>query len=141
MAQSSCGLCVREGGQPIVRKDKFRVVRVDDAAFPAFYRVIWNTHVCELSDLATSDRQACMEAVVTVERVLRAQLRPTKINLASLGNMVPHLHWHVIARFEWDSQFPHPVWGVAQRAVDPSPRSRLPVTLDGLDLAIRKAFD
>ena len=56
-----------------------------------------------------------MEVVATVERALRQHLQPTKINLAALGNMVPHLHWHVIARFEWDSHFPAPVWAAGQR--------------------------
>ena len=77
---------------------------------------------------------------MTVERVLREQLRPTKINLASLGNMVPHLHWHVIARFDWDSHFPQPIWGTAQRMVTPSARNRLRVTVDQLDAAVRAAF-
>ncbi|TNY02522.1 HIT family protein, partial [Escherichia coli] len=44
-----------------------------------------------------------------------AQLRPTKVNLASLGNVVPHLHWHIIARFDTDSHYPAPVWAAAQR--------------------------
>jgi diadenosine tetraphosphate (Ap4A) HIT family hydrolase len=50
-----------------------------------------------------------------VEQALREQLQPTKVNVASLGNMVPHVHWHVIARFDWDSHFPSPVWAAAQR--------------------------
>ena len=64
----------------------------------------------EFTDLAPDERAECMDVVARVERVLREQLQPTKINLASLGNMVPHLHWHVIARFDWDSHFPQPVW-------------------------------
>ncbi|MNT54445.1 HIT domain protein [compost metagenome] len=62
-----------------------------------------------------------MEAVTLVEQALRQHLSPTKINLAALGNMVPHLHWHVIARFDWDSHFPSPVWAAAQR---PSPAAQ-----------------
>jgi diadenosine tetraphosphate (Ap4A) HIT family hydrolase len=66
-----------------------------------------------------------------VEQCLRAQLSPAKINLAALGNMVPHLHWHVIARFDWDSRFPSPVWAAAQRPADPQREQaiaqRLPV--------------
>jgi len=141
MANASCDLCLREGGEPIVRQDKLRIVRVVDDAFPAFYRVIWNAHVAELSELAAIDRQCCLDAVVAVERVLREKLRPTKINLASLGNMVPHLHWHIIARFDWDSHFPQPIWGTAQRVVAPSARSRLPVALDRLDAAVRAALE
>ena len=55
---------------------------------------------------------------------------PTKVNIAALGNMVPHLHWHVIARFDWDSHFPAPVWAAAQRlspaAQEGAVRDRLP---------------
>ncbi|MGH6609869.1 MAG: HIT family protein, partial [Burkholderiaceae bacterium] len=48
----------------------------------------------------------------------REVLQPTKMNLASLGNMTPHLHWHVIPRFADDLHFPRPVWGAPQRTVD-----------------------
>ena len=54
-----------------------------------------------------------MGVVAQVEQALRQHLQRTKINLAALGNLVPHLHWHVIARFDWDSHFPAPVWVVA----------------------------
>jgi diadenosine tetraphosphate (Ap4A) HIT family hydrolase len=94
------------------------VVQASEAGFPAFYRVVWNAHVAEFSDLAPADRAVCMNAVVQVEAILRAELAPTKINLAALGNVVPHLHWHVIARFDWDSHFPAPVWANTQRQVD-----------------------
>jgi diadenosine tetraphosphate (Ap4A) HIT family hydrolase len=95
-----CPLCNGDGGLVVARTPRFRVVRVlDEPAHPAFYRLIWNTHVAEFSDLADTDRHACMDAVTEIERVLRSLLAPTKVNLASLGNVVPHLHWHVIARF------------------------------------------
>ena len=111
----SCVLCDSDGGQLVWRGDKLRVIRADEASFPAFYRVIWNTHVAEFSDLSAAERAHCMQAVALVEQTLREQLQPTKINLAALGNVVPHLHWHVIARFDWDSHFPAPVWASAQR--------------------------
>jgi diadenosine tetraphosphate (Ap4A) HIT family hydrolase len=56
-----------------------------------------------------------MDRVFQVERFLRDTLAPEKINLASLGNIVPHLHWHVIPRFTDDPHFPQPVWGGAVR--------------------------
>ena len=86
-----------------------------EPGFPAFYRVVWNEHVREFSDLSAADRIECMDAVVAVESLLREHLRPTKVNIAALGNAVPHLHWHVIARFDWDSHFPGSVWAQAQR--------------------------
>ena len=138
---TTCELCRNAGGEVVAQTRQWRVVRVVDAAFPAFYRVIWNPHVAEFSDLSPTDRGECMDVVTRVERVLREQLSPTKVNLASLGNVVPHLHWHVIARFDWDSHFPGPVWAGSRRAVNPAAVSRLAVSLDRLDLAVRDALE
>lgn len=115
MSAGNCVLCTTPGGALVWQGARLRVIRADEPGFPAFYRVVWTEHVAEFSDLSEADRGLCMEAVAAVERVLRAQLQPAKINLAALGNMVPHLHWHVIARFDWDSHFPAPVWAPAQR--------------------------
>jgi diadenosine tetraphosphate (Ap4A) HIT family hydrolase len=117
-----------------------RVVRVDDADFPAFYRVILDAHVAEFSDLPPSARAQVMAAVVAVEQALRAALQPDKVNLASLGNVVPHLHWHVVARFTWDSHFPNPIWGARQRTVQPSPAERLACRLPALDQDVAEAL-
>jgi len=112
---SPCPLCDGDGGVLVWRGPKLRVIRAQEAGFPAFYRVAWAAHAAEFTDLAPADRVHCMEAVAAVESALRAHLQPDKINLAALGNMVPHLHWHVIARFAWDSHFPGAVWAAAQR--------------------------
>lgn len=118
MTTPACSLCAGLGGALVFQGKKFRVIRAEEAGFPAFYRVVWTPHVAEFSDLDLEDRSLCMAAVNAVELTLRRHLHPTKINLAALGNMVPHLHWHVIARFDWDSHFPAPVWAPAQRAGD-----------------------
>ncbi len=97
---------------------QWRVIHAQEAGFPAFYRVVWTAHVAEFSDLSDDERAECMRVVAAVERVLRDALAPAKMNVATLGNMVPHLHWHVIARFDWDSHFPSPVWAEARRARD-----------------------
>ncbi|CAN7252632.1 HIT family protein [Acidovorax sp. LjRoot129] len=117
-SSSACPLCAEDGGTLVWRGAHLRVIRPDEAGFPAFYRVVWNAHLPEFSDLSAAERAHCMDAVVVVEQALRGHLSPTKVNVAALGNMVPHLHWHVIARFDWDSHFPSPVWAAAQR---PSP--------------------
>jgi diadenosine tetraphosphate (Ap4A) HIT family hydrolase len=114
-AVAGCPLCEADGGELLVRRPRWRLVRADEPGFPAFYRVVWNEHVREFSDLSATDRTECMDAVVAVESLLREHLRPTKVNIAALGNAVPHLHWHVIARFDWDSHFPGSVWAQAQR--------------------------
>ena len=77
--------------------------------------MVWTAHVREMSDLAPADAARLMSTVLSVERVLRAQLSPEKVNLASLGNVVPHLHWHVIPRWHDDSHFPDPVWAAQRR--------------------------
>lgn len=136
----ACVLCDTDGGQLVWRGEQLRVIRADEAGFPAFYRVVWSAHVAEFSDLDTGARQHCMDAVALVEQVLREQLAPTKINLAALGNMVPHLHWHVIARFGWDSHFPAPVWAPAQRARDAAQENVLRARLPEVDERLRAAL-
>ena len=136
---SGCPLCREDGGLLIARHGKFRVIRAtgpDAADCPGFYRVVWNDHVAEFSDLAEADQLLCLRAVSAVERVLREQLAPTKVNLAALGNMVPHLHWHVIARFDWDARWPAPVWAAPQRASDDARLAALRERLPACDAAI-----
>jgi len=132
-AVAGCPLCEAAGGAFLWTGGPWRVVRVDDASFPAYYRVVSNHHVTEFSELLAPERQQCMDLVCAIERVLLDQLRPTKINLAAFGNMVPHLHWHVLARFDWDSHFPQPIWGAKQRDVQPAATSRLGIELAELD--------
>jgi diadenosine tetraphosphate (Ap4A) HIT family hydrolase len=138
-AVAGCELCERAGGTLVWSDAAWRVVRVDDAAFPAFYRVVCNHHVGEFSALLAPERQRCMDLVCAIERVLLDHVEPTKINLAALGNVVPHLHWHVVARFTWDSHFPQPIWGVPQRSVERPAESWLPICLEDLDGFVAKA--
>jgi diadenosine tetraphosphate (Ap4A) HIT family hydrolase len=137
--QPSCELCREAGGTMVFQSPHWRVIRAADADFPAFYRVVWRAHVAEWSDLPLFQQGEVMGVVTAVERVLRETLAPAKINLASLGNMTPHLHWHVIARFDWDSRFPAPVWAPAAREVSPAPAERLPVALEALDAHVARA--
>ncbi|MDM0120497.1 HIT family protein [Variovorax arabinosiphilus] len=119
---------------------EFRVIHAEEAGFPGFYRVVWHAHVAEFSDLSAADRMLCMEAVATVEQCLRDHLAPTKINLAALGNMVPHLHWHVIARYRWDTHFPAPVWAAARRDRDADREAALRVQLPAAEAAMIAAL-
>jgi diadenosine tetraphosphate (Ap4A) HIT family hydrolase len=106
----NCELCEQVGGVPLWRDEFCRVVRVASDEFPAFCRVILARHVREMTDLAAPERERLMRVVFACEQALREVVRPHKVNLASLGNQVAHLHWHVIARFADDSHFPDPVW-------------------------------
>ena len=132
MKQPGCELCEGEGGRLALSNEFMRVVLVDDPGFPGFARVIWNDHVREMTDLAVDEQQRLMQAVFAVERAQRAVLAPAKVNLASLGNVTPHLHWHVIPRFADDSHFPQPVWGQRQRAPGAEALDARRALLDGL---------
>ena len=120
VADDRCELCRDAGGEVLWRDEQCRVVLVADADYPGFCRVVWNDHVGEMTDLTGPDRRHLLSVAFAVEAALRACLRPDKINLASLGNQVPHLHWHVIPRWRDDRHFPNPVWGRAVR--EPAPR-------------------
>lgn len=120
MNATDCPLCREEGGSLVLRNEWLRVVLVDDADYPGFARVIVNAHVKEMTDLDPAALARVMAAVYAVEDALRAVLAPDKVNLASLGNVVPHLHWHVIPRFADDAHFPQPIWGARQRDPDTS---------------------
>jgi diadenosine tetraphosphate (Ap4A) HIT family hydrolase len=116
----SCELCTGDGGELVWRDTRCRVVLVDEPDYPGYCRAVWNAHVAEMTDLTAGERSHLMRVVCEVEDVLRKCLHPDKINLASLGNAVPHLHWHVIPRFRGDPHFPNSIWGARKRR--PAPR-------------------
>ncbi len=118
---ADCPLCTSAGGALLWRDDQLRVVLVDEPGYPGFCRVIWHAHVKEMSDLCAEDRGRLLAVVLEVEILLREVLRPDKINLASLGNMTPHLHWHVVPRWRDDPHFPGSVWG--ERVREPPVRA------------------
>lgn len=113
---ATCELCAAAGGTIVFQHPQWRVVLVDDALYPGFCRVVWHAHVKEMTDLDPASRALFMRAVWQVEAAVRTVLQPEKINLASLGNLTAHLHWHVIPRFADDANFPQPIWGQQQRA-------------------------
>ena len=119
----NCPLCSPTPHETLWSDDFCRVVLLNDADYPAYCRVELVAHVKEMSDLAPPDRARMMKVVFAVETALRAALNPDKINLASLGNKTPHLHWHVIPRFEHDKHFPNSHWGQALRESNALPLS------------------
>jgi len=121
----TCELCNTDGGALLWRNERLRIIRIDDADYPMFCRVVWNAHVREMTDLEEPQRQHLMCAVFALEQALRNLLNPAKINLASFGNQTPHLHWHVIPRFQDDRHFPQPVWAQAVRVDGQKQRPRV----------------
>ena len=134
-----CDLCERIGGELLWQGDRLRIVHVDEPSYPGFCRVIWQAHVKEMTDLSEDDRNHVMEIVFAVESVLREQLAPAKVNLASLGNVTPHLHWHVIPRFADDPHFPQPIWGPMQSGRPPAAARE--ISTAALAVALAAALD
>lgn len=130
----TCELCTSLGGEVLWQDAFCRVVLVDDADYPGFCRVILQEHVKEMSDLSTVQQSRLMRVVFATEAAVRQTLKPDKINLASLGNLTPHLHWHVIPRFIDDRHFPQPIWSTAQR------ETRAPLQLNLIASVLKSAL-
>ena len=134
--QTTCEFCTSPGGPVLWQNDVCRVVRVDEPDYPGFCRVILNRHAREMADLQPQERDALMGVVFAVEAAVRETLGAHKMNLASLGNMTPHVHWHVVPRFEDDRHFPGPIWAAPRReAVVPKERI---ARADGVARALRE---
>lgn len=91
-----------------------------------------------MTDLPPAEQMELMATVFAVEGVVRRLFQPDKINLASFGNMVPHVHWHIIPRWQDDRHFPEPVWGAVHR--EDAPQQRIIVSDEQLAAAIAAAL-
>jgi diadenosine tetraphosphate (Ap4A) HIT family hydrolase len=128
-----CVLCDGPGGRVVRTAARWRVVHVTEPGFPAYYRVIWHTHLPEFTQLSRDERIECLDVVAAIEQAMLRELQPAKVNLASFGNRVAHLHWHVIGRFAWDSHYPEAVWGAKQREASPDRLADIAQRLSGLE--------
>ncbi|WP_028884618.1 HIT family protein [Taylorella asinigenitalis] len=114
----TCEFCQALGGTFIYRDSKLRVINANDSDFPMYTRVIWEDHSKEMTDLSIADRHYLMDHIYLIEGVQRNLLKAVKVNLAQFGNVVPHLHWHVIPRFSWDLRYPNSFWSDNMRERD-----------------------
>jgi diadenosine tetraphosphate (Ap4A) HIT family hydrolase len=137
---SGCELCELAASSKVVANDKFSVILANEANYPGFARVIWNGHVREMSDLPDPDRLLVNDAVWKLEQAVREVMQPLKMNVASLGNVVPHLHWHVIPRYADDAHFPAPVWAQAVRETAADVLEQRRALLPRLKQAIERKF-
>ena len=96
------------------------VLLMDDARFPWLILVPRRPGLSELTDLTPEDAALAFEEVRIAVKVVQALARPDKVNVAALGNVVPQLHLHVVARFRSDPAWPGPVWGVGERKPYPA---------------------
>ncbi|MFZ4378581.1 MAG: HIT family protein [Polynucleobacter sp.] len=141
---SNCILCTEElkpgEGELIWRGDDCRVILVNDPDLPGFCRVIWNRHVSEMTDLTYGEREHVMALVFAVEEAIRHVMHPDKVNLAALGNMVPHIHWHVIPRFKDDAFFPGSAWSARAQETPQASLENRKMLAQALPEAIRSAI-
>ncbi|MBU3580845.1 HIT family protein [Polynucleobacter sp. AP-Capit-er-40B-B4] len=140
---TNCVLCKdelkAEEDQLIWRGDDCRVILVNDPDLPGFCRVIWNRHVAEMTDLSYGERDHIMTLVFAVEEAIRHVMHPDKINIAALGNMVPHIHWHVIPRFKDDAFFPGSAWSKRTQETQASTLEARRIKAQELPAVIRAA--
>jgi diadenosine tetraphosphate (Ap4A) HIT family hydrolase len=99
----------------IWQNTQLRVVWGSEADHPCLVQVIWQSHATELCDLTADEKNQLMHAVFAVETAMKRVLSPKKLNLASLGNWVPHVHWHIIPRWDDDAHWPNSIWAAKQR--------------------------
>ena len=128
-------------GPLVWRDDRLAVILVDEPGYPGFARVVWHDHVREMTDLSPQDRDHVMQAVWAVEQAQRETMSPHKVNVASFGNMTPHVHWHVIPRYTDDAHFPNPTWGAKQREPDAAAVASREALLPQLRAAIVKKLN
>ncbi len=84
---------------------------LNDANYPWFILVPKRDNMTELHQLSTTDQQQFLKESILLSRCLEETFHPDKLNIAALGNVVPQLHIHHIARFTTDACWPKPVWG------------------------------
>lgn len=115
----SCPLCQPARPDLLVAELTYSTVRLnEDQFFPGYCFLVLKEHVKEPHHLSPPVRAAVMEEVFLVAKALESLFGPDKINLESLGNMVPHLHWHVVPRYRSDGLWPRPIWAESH---DPQP--------------------
>ncbi|MBB99015.1 MAG: diadenosine tetraphosphate hydrolase [Rhodobacteraceae bacterium] len=92
---------------------------MNDARYPWLLLVPMRADVTELVDLGADDRLRLIEEIAGASKALKAVSGCDKLNVGALGNMVPQLHVHIVARFVGDAAWPGPVWGAG--AAEPYP--------------------
>ncbi len=97
-----------------------QVLASRDAGYPWLILVPRRVEVNEIIDLSPADQAVLMAEIAKVSVALKALTKCDKLNVANIGNMVPQLHVHIVARKRGDAAWPKPVWGAAPAQIYPS---------------------
>lgn len=119
-----CPLCHPTAERILWKNADFRLIAVPEDLAPGYVRLIAHDHVRETSALSAPSQAMMWSLLVRTERLMLSILRPEKINLASLGNQVPHLHWHIIPRWSDDPWFPDSIWSAPHRQTSEEVRQK-----------------
>ena len=121
---SDCPMCTRwddDADLRIIELPHSYTILNRDQYFPGYTLLFTKTHVTELFHLERSVRTALMEEVSAVAQALYTTFTPDKINYELLGNMVPHIHWHIVPRFSSERLWPRPIWAEQHEELIMSP--------------------
>lgn len=102
---------------PIIYETKTIKIETETSEVP-WLKIFTQKAYKEMSEVPYEVRQEIYELLDIIEKEMLDYYKPDKINIASFGNYVPHVHWHIMARFKEDSYFPEPMWGKKQREAD-----------------------
>jgi diadenosine tetraphosphate (Ap4A) HIT family hydrolase len=117
-------MCTKWADEPDLRiagLDHCYVLLNRDQFFPGYTFVVARNHVTEIFHLDRQVRQDIIEEVTMVAASLYSLFKPAKMNYELLGNMVPHMHWHLVPRFVTDPLWPRPIWSEPHEPVVLSP--------------------
>lgn len=98
----------------ILFNNKIINIQIEQSEIP-WLKIFTNKEIKEFSQCDTDTKNEIFHALDTIEKEMLAYYKPEKINIASFGNYLPHVHFHIMARFAEDSYFPEPMWGEKQR--------------------------
>ena len=89
-------------------------IEIEESEIP-WLKIFTQTPYKEMSEVPSEIKFEIYDLLDIIEKEMISYYNPKKINIASFGNYMPHVHWHIMARFKEDSYFPEPMWGKKQR--------------------------
>ena len=98
----------------VIYENKNIKIEIEKSEVP-WFKIFTQTPYKEMSEVPAEIKFEIYDILDIIEKEMIAYYNPKKINIASFGNHMPHVHWHIMARFEKDSYFPEPMWGTKQR--------------------------
>jgi diadenosine tetraphosphate (Ap4A) HIT family hydrolase len=101
----------------IIYENKNIKIEIEESEIP-WLKIFTQDTYKEMSEVPAEIKFEIYDLLDIIEKEMIAYYNPKKINIASFGNYMPHVHWHIMARFEEDSYFPEPMWGTKQREGD-----------------------